>query len=248
MGKSDSTLVASTKEKQINSKADVKRKIQQYGGIDKIIDEWTAGKRTLKDIALEIGISPVTLQVRVHKHNNSDTVRMRKTSDIIEEYGIERIIEQYLGERKQVKDIAMDIGVSNSSLYLYLKRHGYPTSTDDKELAQSEYNSKDRVNSSDIKSFIEEKIEVKEKKLEKQLDKYEEKHLIKPDMHLEDMEVSSELRKELKKLETQGSTQNCMNCMYRNRTDGACWYTMVTNKFTGIENGMCKHYIDRRDI
>jgi hypothetical protein len=233
---------------KINSSKDIDRKIQEYGGIEKITDEWLSGKRTLKAIAAELNMSAVALQTRVHKYSddNGTNAHMQTASNTIDNYGIERILHRYIDERHKLQDIAADVGVNVASIYYYLKSHNLPTTKE--ELIMLRCN--ECEGDPDGSNALELKLK-KHRKKKLHIEQEETVHSnsgVYAGLSVEDAHITPELRHELKKLERKCSISNCMNCLYRNRTDSLCWYTMVTNKTACISNRMCKHFIDRREL
>lgn len=60
-------------------------------------------------------------------------------------------------------------------------------------------------------------------------------------------------RKTVKLIESQETevdlqSKNCLECIYRDREIGHCWYTMTTNKPNNFSDGKCSHFVDKHII
>ena len=60
-------------------------------------------------------------------------------------------------------------------------------------------------------------------------------------------------RKTVKLIESRETTvqlesKNCLECIYRDREIGHCWYTMTTNKANNISANKCDHFVDKNII
>lgn len=121
------------------------KKIEYYGN-DKIQKELNIDGMTTAEVADNIGVSPSTL-CRYVKDKGLRPPRVNRSLEILREYGLDNLREQYIDHNRTGKDLAKELGIAESTLNKYLVSHNifkfsrsYKISTkDDKEGVSKHY-------------------------------------------------------------------------------------------------------------
>lgn len=189
--------------------------------------------------------------------------KARKKGDyttLIEQYGVDRLKTEYIDNNKSANEIAMSIGIPKTALSHYIFKHNISKRTkknddstkSDKEgvwvstKAEKDNKTVEKVSKTvekdsktvekDNKTKADVKVVLKDSDATKDLD----------DCHIDKIRTSKRRVRIIESLEKtcKIDTKKCLDCIYRDKDIGMCYYTVVTNKYNKVDNE-CHHFVEK---
>lgn len=189
--------------------------------------------------------------------------KARKKGDyttLIEQYGVDRLKTEYIDNNKSANEIAKSIGIPKTALSHYIfkhniskrtKKHDDNTKSDKEGVWASTKAEKDNKTVEKVSKTVEKVSKTAEKVSKTKADVkivLKDSEAIKDldDCHIDKIRTSKRRVRIIESLEKtcKIDTRKCLDCIYRDKDIGMCYYTVVTNKYNKVDNE-CHHFVEK---